>query len=152
MFPATVSGLWWRERSTSSDLVQKKKVRLEASVSLQLDSLSNRDTVIRLILYFFHLHHSRKKSPELPVQREGTITIIIQLCDRWLNSTLDLWLSWWLAVSPLSLLSLFALVFSVVLSLQLLNQLLEKKKNLSGHVRTGDHTVRPSARQTHTLY
>ena len=35
----------------------------------------------------------------------------VALCDRWLNSALELWLSRWLAVSPLALLSLFTLFF-----------------------------------------
>ena len=47
---------------------------------LQLNSLSNRDTVIGLILYFFHLNHSRKKSPEFQVQRQGITEIIHCAC------------------------------------------------------------------------
>lgn len=128
VFPVTVSGLWWRDSSTSSDFVQKK-VQLEASVLLQLNSLSNRDTVIGLILYFFHRNHSRKKSPEFQVQREGTITVTIDCTRRVVWSLVELCAGSVVkpVVSCQSTCATFSFhpgFFSVVLSIQSLNPLL----------------------------
>lgn len=61
------------------------------------------------------------------------------LCDRWLNSALDLWLSRWLAVSPLALLSLFTLVFLASCCLYNRSTRSSKKKSLRSRASRWPH-------------